>query len=172
MTATALGLVITAAFFHAIWNVAAKTAGGDARFALLSSLLVIAVWSPLTVWSAWSVVGGWGVTEWAVLAASAIVHVTYFLTLLRGYRSADLTVVYPIARGTAPLLSAVVALVLFGERLSAVSVLGVVGVVVGVFLVAGGPGLFRTAFGSAARRHVWTESAGVPPRVCRSPLTP
>jgi hypothetical protein len=66
MTATALGLVITAAFFHAIWNVAAKTAGGDARFALLSSLLVIAVWSPLTVWSAWSVVGGWGVTEWAV----------------------------------------------------------------------------------------------------------
>ena len=136
MTATALALVITAALCHAVWNIVEKRAGGDARFALLSSLFVCGLWLPLALWLAWGVIGHWGVAEWAVLGASAIVHASYFLTLLRGYRAADLTVVYPVARGTAPLLSAVVALALFGERLSTLGAVGVVAVVAGVFLIA------------------------------------
>jgi hypothetical protein len=61
MTATALALVIAAALCHAIWNVVAKSAGGDARFALLSSLFVCGLWLPLALWLAWGVVGHWGV---------------------------------------------------------------------------------------------------------------
>lgn len=155
MPLTALTLVLLAALCHAVWNVAAKSAGGDARFALLSALFVSALWLPLALWVGWGVVGSWGAAEWVVIAASAVVHVSYFLTLLRGYRAADLTVVYPVARGTAPLLSAGVALLLFGEQLSALGAGGVLMVVAGVFLIAGGPGLFRAARDPAARRRVW-----------------
>jgi drug/metabolite transporter (DMT)-like permease len=155
MTATALALVIAAALCHAIWNVVAKSVGGDARFALLSSLLVCGLWLPPAMWFAWDVIGQWGVAEWGILGASAVVHSSYFLTLLRGYRVADLTVVYPVARGTAPLLSAVVALALFGERLSTLGAVGVMAVVAGVFLIAGGPGLFRAAQDPTARQRVW-----------------
>lgn len=155
MPLSALTLVLLAALCHAVWNVAAKSAGGDARFALLSSLFVSALWLPVALWFGWGVVGGWGAAEWVVIAASAVVHVSYFLTLLRGYRAADLTVVYPVARGTAPLLSAGVALLLFGEQVSALGAGGVLMIVAGVFLIAGGPGLFRAARDPAARRRVW-----------------
>lgn len=155
MSASALALVLLAALLHATWNVAAKAAGGDARFALLSALLVTVIWAPVAVWTGWDAVGRWGQVEWAVVAASGLVHTSYFLTLLRGYRAADLTVVYPVARGSAPLVSAGVALVLFGESLSPVGVAGVLSVVVGVFLIAGGPGLLRVARDPAARARVW-----------------
>ena len=155
MDGTALALVVAAALCHAVWNVAAKRAGGDARFALFSGALVSVLWLPLAVWVGWGVVGGWGLAEWSVIAASAVVHVSYFLTLLRGYRAADLTVVYPVARGTAPLISALCALLLFDEQLKALGVGGVLAVVAGVFLIAGGPGLFRAAQDPAARRRVW-----------------
>ncbi len=166
MSATALALVLLAALLHAVWNVAAKSAGGDARFALLSALMVTVLWAPVALWVGWGVVGQWGWVEWAVIAASGAVHVSYFLTLLRGYRSADLTVVYPVARGTAPLMSAGVALVLFGESLSALGVAGVLAIVAGVFLIAGGPGLFRAAQDPAARARVgigigWGAATGV-----------
>jgi drug/metabolite transporter (DMT)-like permease len=151
----ALALVIAAALSHAVWNVAAKSAGGDARFALFSALLVSSLWLPVALWFAWGVVGRWGVAQWGIVVASAVVHVSYFLTLLRGYRAADLTVVYPVARGTAPLLSSLVALALFGEQLSTLGAAGVMAVVAGVFLIAGGPGLFRAANDPAARRRVW-----------------
>ena len=155
MDGIALSLVIAAALSHAVWNVAAKSAGGDARFAFFSALLVSILWLPVALWFAWGVVGRWGVAEWGIVVASAVVHVSYFLTLLRGYRAADLTVVYPVARGTAPLLSAFIALALFGEQLSSQGLAGVLAVVTGVFLIAGGPGLFRVAQDPAARWRVW-----------------
>ena len=65
------------------------------------------------------------------------------MVLLRGYRRSDLTVVDPLARGTGPLLSSMAAVLLLGERLTAVGVAGIAGVVLGVFLIAGGPRLLR-----------------------------
>lgn len=155
MSLTALSLVLLAALLHAVWNVAAKGAGGDARFALLSALIVTVLWAPVALWFGWGVVGRWGVAEWGIVAASAVLHTSYFLTLLRGYRAADLTVVYPVARGSAPLMSAAVALLLFGEQLSALGAAGVAAIVLGVFLIAGGPGLLRAAHDPAARTRVW-----------------
>ena len=154
MSAAALALVFAAALMHALWNVVAKRTGGDARFALVAALLLLVVWSPLGVWSGWQVLPRWGLVEWAVLLASAIVHVVYFTTLLRGYRLADLTVVYPLARGTGPLLSSLGAILWLGERLSAVAAAGVAGVVIGVFFIAGGPGLRAKAHDPAQRSRV------------------
>ncbi len=154
MTPLALALVILAGLIHALWNIAAKKAGGDVRFVAFTALLMALIWAPLGLWLGWGVVPRWGVTEWALVAASGVVHVVYYIVLLRGYRASDLTVVYPLARGSGPLLSSLVALFLLGERLTLLGALGVLAVVSGVFLIAGGPGLFRAAHDPAKRARV------------------
>ncbi len=106
---------------------------------------MMVIWAPVGLWAGWSVVPQWGRVEWAFIAVSGVLHVVYFIVLLRGYRKADLTVVYPLARGSGPLLSSMVAIVLLGEQISSLGVLGIAGVVVGVFLIAGGPGLLRAS---------------------------
>ena len=154
MSAAALALVLTAALLHALWNVVAKKTGGDARFALMAAVLLVVVWAPLGIWAGWQALPRWGRLEWAVLLASAVVHVVYFTTLLRGYRLADLTVVYPVARGIGPLLASIGALVWLGERLSAIAAAGVAGVAIGVFFIAGGPALWAGVHDPAQRARV------------------
>lgn len=143
MPLSALALVLLAALLHASWNFAAKRAGGDSRFTLITSLLTSVLWLPAGLWFGWQEVPRWGVLEWTVVAASAAVHLLYFNALLKGYRVGDLTVVYPLARGSAPLLTALAAVLLLGESLSLLGAAGVLGVCGGVFLIAGGPALFR-----------------------------
>jgi drug/metabolite transporter (DMT)-like permease len=150
---TAFFLVMLAGLIHAGWNIVAKRAGGDARFACLVAVLMMLVWAPLGWWFGRSELPRWGAVEWAVVLASGVLHVLYFVVLLRGYRRADLTVVYPLARGSGPLLSSLVAIVLLGEQISALGAAGIAGVVAGVFLIAGGPGLFRAARDPAARER-------------------
>ena len=145
MSATALALVILAGLIHAIWNIAAKKAGGDARFAAFTALLGMLVWAPVGIYFGWDAVPLWGAIEWVFIAVSSVLHVFYYVILLRGYRKSDLTVVYPLARGSGPLLSSAVAILLLGETLSAIGAFGIAGVVAGVFLIAGGPALFRAA---------------------------
>jgi drug/metabolite transporter (DMT)-like permease len=143
MSASSLALVILAGLIHAVWNIIAKKAGGDARFATFSSVLMALIWAPLGIWLGWSVVPTWGTMEWAFVVVSGLLHVLYYIALLRGYRKADLTVVYPLARGSGPLLTALVAILALGEQITALGVTGVFAVVTGVFFIAGGPGLFR-----------------------------
>ena len=154
MSLTAFCLIVLAGLIHACWNIAAKKAAGDARFAFFSAFLMMLIWAPLGWWIGRSEVPTWGATEWGFVAASGVLHVFYYVILLRGYRKADLTVVYPMARGSGPLLSSLVAIVLLGERISALGALGIVGVVGGVFLIAGGPGLLRATHDPAARQRV------------------
>lgn len=151
MPLSALGLVLLAAVLHAAWNIAAKHAGGDHRFVLLASLLTSLVWLPAGLWFGWNEVPRFGWAEWGVVAASAAVHLLYFRSLLAGYRAADLTVVYPMARGSGPLITAAAAVLLLGETPGAVAVAGVLAVCGGVFLIAGGPALWRRA-GDPAQR--------------------
>jgi drug/metabolite transporter (DMT)-like permease len=74
--------------------------------------------------------------------------------LLKGYRVSDLTVVYPVARGTGPLLSSVGAMVLLAETPSLWSLLGLAAVVAGIWLIAGGPSLWQKAHDPAQRARV------------------
>jgi drug/metabolite transporter (DMT)-like permease len=142
MPLSAFALVILAGFIHSLWNIAAKKAGGDVRFAGFSSLIMMVVWAPVGIYYGWDVVPSWGRFEWAFVSLSGVLHVLYFVALLRGYRKADLTVVYPIARGSGPLISSVCAIFLLGEVLSLQGMLGMLAVVAGVFLIAGGPKIF------------------------------
>jgi drug/metabolite transporter (DMT)-like permease len=86
--------------------------------------------------------------------------------LLKGYRVSDLTVVYPVARGTGPLISSVLAVALMGEALTLHGAIGVLCVCGGVFIVAGGPALLRAAHDPAQRARVhaglaWGAATGV-----------
>ncbi len=141
----ALALVLVAALLHAAWNVAAKKAGGNHHFVLMGALLIVVIWAPLGLWVAWDAVPRWGLREWALIVASGITHLVYFNVLLKGYRESDLTVVYPVARGTGPLLSSVGAMLLLSEWPSAVGLAGLAGIVGGIWLIAGGPALWHKA---------------------------
>ena len=154
MSAAAFALVITAGLLHSIWNIAAKRAGGDEHFALIAGLLLVLIWAPVGVWAGWGVLAQWGWRAWGVVLASAIVHLIYFQTLLRGYRLSDLTVVYPIARGSGPLLSSLGAVLLLGEAIGLVGSAGIAAVTLGVFLIAGGPALWAKAHDPAQRMRV------------------
>lgn len=154
MPLSAFALILLAGIIHASWNIAAKKANGDARFAFQSGVLMAVVWAPVGIALGWSVVPSWGYTEWGFIVLSGVLHVFYYVILLRGYRKSDLTVVYPLARGSGPLLSSLVAILFLGERISLTGVAGIAGVVLGVFLVAGGPGLWRKKHDPVQRERV------------------
>ena len=144
MSHSAFLLVILAGLIHALWNIAAKKAGGDVRFAGFTSIIMMLIWAPVGVYFGWDVVPTWGWTEWIFICVSGVLHVLYFITLLRGYRKADLTVVYPLARGFGPLLSSSAAILFLDEQITVAGIFGIVAVVGGVFLIAGGPKLWRS----------------------------
>jgi drug/metabolite transporter (DMT)-like permease len=151
---SALALVVLAGLIHASWNIAAKKAGGDVRFATFTGLVMMVFWAPLGIWLGKDQIPDWGRAEWLLVFASAILHTLYYILLLRGYRKADLTVVYPLARGSGPLLSSLAAIMFLGEHISTLGAAGIAGVVAGVFLIAGGPGLWRASHDPARRQRI------------------
>ncbi|UVA79742.1 DMT family transporter [Pandoraea commovens] len=147
MSLTALALVVTAAFLHATWNFVAKRIdtreGGGPQLVFLYALLTVVIYTPLALYflagqASWPSALGWG-----VITVSALLHYGYTLVLQRGYRVGDLSVVYPLARGTGPLLSSIGAIVLLGERPGWLALVGIALVVCGVLVIAGGERLFR-----------------------------
>jgi uncharacterized membrane protein len=166
MPVSALAMVIVAALLHAFWNIVAKKTGGNKHFVLMGGLLLALIWAPAGLWLGWREVPRWGWTQWAFVAGSGFLHLAYFKVLLKGYRVSDLTVVYPVARGTGPLISSVGAVALMGEALTVHGTLGILAVCAGVFIIAGGPAMLRGSHdaGQRARLHaglLWGAATGV-----------
>jgi uncharacterized membrane protein len=166
MPVSALAMVIVAALLHASWNIVAKKTGGDRHFVLMGGLLLALLWAPLGLWLGWRQVPQWGWPQWTLVSASGLLHLAYFKVLLKGYRVSDLTVVYPVARGTGPLVASLLAVVVMGETLSLHGALGIAAVCGGVFIVAGGPAMLRAAHDPAQRARVhaglgWGAATGV-----------
>jgi drug/metabolite transporter (DMT)-like permease len=130
VTGRALALVILAAMLHAVWNALAKRARDQLVF----------LWSSVSLASVLLVPVGFlglpagGVPTAAVpyVIATIVIHAGYFVALGRAYRHGDFSRVYPIARGLGVALVPVVALLVFGERLSPLGTVGVALVVAGV----------------------------------------
>ena len=135
MPADALVLALLAAFVHAGWNVLVADAEDPQAVAALGLAVGMLLLAPFAVLT-WDV----GARAVPYLAASAVAHLGYFLLLTRGYARADLGLVYPIARGSAPVLVLLGAALVVGERPSAGEVAGVLLVVAGILLVRGLPG--------------------------------
>ncbi len=152
MTAFALVLVLTAAVVHASWNMLAKRSRGGAAFVWLVAACSAVLYAPLALVAVVLQRPQLGWAEFGFMAGSAGLHLAYFLLLQRGYRNGDLSLVYPLARGTGPLLSTTAAVLFFGERPSAIALAGAALIGVGVFLIAGGP---RHLQREQARWAVW-----------------
>jgi uncharacterized membrane protein len=136
MTATALALVLAAAVLHAAWNLLAKRAGGGAALVWLYGTASAVLLTPLALARLVAGPADLGPVGLVFTLASAVLHVAYFVVLRRGYERGDLSVVYPVARGTGPVLSTALAIVILGERPSALALLGAALVGLGVFALA------------------------------------
>ena len=123
--------VLFAAACHAGWNALIKV-GLDP----LSTTTLISIGSGLVALILLPFVGlpAWGAWPW--LAASVAIHLIYFASLIESYRTGDLGQVYPIARGSAPLMTAAATTVIVDERLSLVGWTGILALVAGVLLLS------------------------------------
>ena len=155
MTPLALVLVLLAAVLHASWNVLVKRieAGGAALW--IYGALSAACYAPLALGLIAVRRPSLSAAGAGVIVGSAILHTGYFLSLQRGYRAGDLSIVYPVARGTGPLLSTAGALVLLGEPPAPGALVGTALIAAGIFVLAGGLHLIRSRVlrVSAAVRH-------------------
>ena len=131
----ALSLLVIAAFAHASWNLLAKRAGGGAGFVWLYTLAEVLIYLPVAALAFYLTQPTVGLFELGLVAGSALLHSVYFVLLQRGYTTGDLSMVYPVARGMAPLLTVVGAIVLLGERPSSLGVIGVISVGTGVIWI-------------------------------------
>lgn len=149
----ALLLVLLAALLHAAWNLGAKKAGGNHHFVLSSALGVSILWLPVALYVGWDALPGWSALAWAMAFLSALLHLLDFNVLLAGYRASDLNIVYPVARGSGPAVSALVAVTLLGEHLGIGGALGLAGVVLGIFMMAAGPSFWKVGADAATRQR-------------------
>ncbi len=136
MDSLALGFVALAAVFHAAWNILLKTAGDPLRSATAGMAAASVVGVPLAAMG-WVMAGqpAVPVEAWLLAILSGGVEVVYFVFLAEAYRRGDLSAVYPLARGSAPLLAVAIAIVVLGERLPPAAWLGVGLLVAGLLVV-------------------------------------
>jgi drug/metabolite transporter (DMT)-like permease len=129
--------VLLAAAAHATWNLYAKKAAGCRHFVWLYTVGSTVLYLPVIVWICIQQWPHFEPHHYLALAATSVLHLGYSLSLQAGYRTSDLSLVYPIARGFGPLLSFVGAVLLLGEQPSTLSAAGLVLIVAGILLVAG-----------------------------------
>src|SRR3954463_6724356 len=99
MPLSALLLALAAAFVHALWNLLLARARDPEAATAVALIVAVVVFAPVAL-----VVGGLEREVWPYLAVTSCLQLLYFVLLIGAYRRADLSVVYPIARGAAPVL--------------------------------------------------------------------
>lgn len=147
MTALALALILLAAVLHATWNLCAKRAGGGLPFVWLVGVVICTLYLPVLAY--YLLVHGSDFTltlvDYAWIAGSGLLKTGYSLFLQRSYRTGDFSLIYPLARGTGPLLAMLGAVTLLGERPALLGVVGGVIIIGAVFVLTDGARLFHEA---------------------------
>jgi drug/metabolite transporter (DMT)-like permease len=161
LTAAALALVIGSALLHATWNLLAKRARGGVAFLFLLTAGTAVVYAPVA--AVYGLLARPQLTAGHAAAAfvSGIIHVGYFVCLQRGYRAGDLSLVYPLARGSGPAIATVLAILVLGERPSAPALCGAALVVLSVLVLTGRRAPGSTAGGSGRAAVLYGLATGV-----------
>ncbi len=145
MTGFAIGLVLTSAVLHAWWNLYAKRAGGSTAFSWIFTTLSAIIFLPAVIILVIVESPVIGVTQMVFMFGTACIHSLYFTLLEQGYKVGDLSLVYPLARGTGPLLATALAILLLGERPSMVAIAGAVLIAASIFFLTGDPRKLRSS---------------------------
>ncbi len=144
MSTASFLLVLTAAVLHASWNAVVK-AGSDR---LVTAWLIVTTAGVVNL----PIVAFAGLPRrevWWVIGVTIMVHVAYYLLLIAAYERVDLSIAYPIARGTAPVITTVAGVAILGDRLTAFGVIGVALVTAGLAVAATGRRLAHTQWAFA-----------------------
>ncbi|CAG7644951.1 DMT family transporter [Paenibacillus allorhizosphaerae] len=130
----AILLVLGSGFLHSVWNLYTKRSINKNVFLWFCQLIAIVIFLPWAVleWDS----SGLTITGWGVIVASMIVHGLYVLLLAAAYTVGDLSQVYPIMRGTNPLLVPILGVTLLNEKLTAPGWMGVLAIVTGIVLLS------------------------------------
>jgi drug/metabolite transporter (DMT)-like permease len=134
MTGLSLGLVLLSALAHSTWNLLLKRSGDKEVFVwwlLVTGGVVLSPLGGVLLWLNPIQPPGW----WLVLA-TVVLHIFYFVLLGRGYAQGDLSLVYPIARGIGPMLVPILAVVLLGEDIHLMAVIGIIAIVSGIYTIS------------------------------------
>ena len=134
MSPTALLLVTAAGLLHALWNLVLKRASSRLPVTAWALLAGAAVFSPALV-RAWPPPP----QAWPFACASALVLLAYYACLARAYERGDFSLIYPLARGAAPAMLALWAIVFMGERPSALGYLGILSILAGLAVLGAAP---------------------------------
>lgn len=162
MQTDALLLVVAGACLHALWNFfAKKAAGGDIAFIWLYGLVSLACVAPLGVWAWMRAPQALDLSGWVAVVASATVHVVYCIVLQKGYQQSDFSVVYPIARGTGPMVAVLGAVFLLGETPGLFGWAGIASIVLGIVLIAGAHRFLQANEQRLRKGIVWGGVTGV-----------
>lgn len=157
MTPLALALVLTAAVLHAVWNLSAKRAGSGLPFVFAVGIVMTAYYLPLVVGMLlWSDGPSLNRVTIGVIAVSTVLKTGYALYLQRAYRSGDFSLIYPLVRGSAPLLAMLGAVLFLGERPAPLGIAGALCIVVSIFFLSHGERLWQKTASAGT---------GAPPRL-------
>lgn len=137
MSPTAIALILVAAIAHASWNLFSKQASvtGAVSFIWLMSAAGTALYAPVIVIAVIVARPHLTTLSWVFMAGTGLLQAAYFLFLQSGYRLGDLSLVYPIGRGTGALLAALAGIVILGERPGAVAIAGIACIVAGIVVI-------------------------------------
>ena len=171
MPIAALLLLLSAATMHATWNFFAKGARNDLALSFASALFASVAYLPIVVAVIVIERPAFGWQALGFLTVSSMLQVAYFFMLGQGYKRGDLSLVYPLARGTGPTLAVIGAIILFGERPSPLAIAGTALVVSGIIVMSwsgelrgGGIGTavaFAMATGSITATYTLWDKQGI-----------
>ena len=163
MSATALALILVAAAAHATWNLFSKQAStaGASSFVWLMSAVATAVYAPVVAVSLLLGPPRLTALAWVFMVGTGLLQAGYFLFLQAGYRLGDLSLVYPVGRGSGALLAALAGIVLLGEHPGTAGLAGIGLVVAGVLFLGAPAGRRRSAARPAPRALAFALVTGV-----------
>jgi drug/metabolite transporter (DMT)-like permease len=137
MDTFALILVVMSAFCHAYWNLVLKKTSGGVMMIWLFTAITVVLYVPFFIYLELDLSTMVMPPMPYVYAASMIFHVLYFIFLDRAYKYGELSMIYPIARGSAPVMTIFIATVFMGEVLSGLQAFSVILIVIGTFVLSG-----------------------------------
>lgn len=131
MSAIAIAGLLFAAVLHAIWNMFAKRSIDNQTFLIGAVMLSTVMLAPLAL-TRWHAVSP---AAWGIIVLSAALESAYYLLLGKAYRGGDLSLVYPISRGSSPMFVTLIAVFILGERIAPIGLFGIALTVAGIYVV-------------------------------------
>lgn len=145
MTIIGFVLIIFSAICHATWNYNTKKVKSDSTFIWLFSVISSIIYLPFALASLFIYDVDFNFYSVLFIVGSSVLHSVYFILLNKGYSVGNLSIIYPLARGTGPLFSTIIAVVILKESASLGAIIGIFLIILGILSITGNPTLILSS---------------------------